>query len=339
MDRKPCADAIVPAMAKAKAAANKVALIRLLPRMREDSALAAAKEALADKDAEVRDAAFRTIVDWPEASAAPMVLDLAKSATDEKSAIVALRGYIRLAGNKTIASGERVKMYASALGMAKRVDEKKQAIAGLADVPSTAAMDLLEQYLGDAALGADAMRAMARLGKSLAIFNGKRVTAAMQKIKAMSPPADIAKVIDETIKETEKGAQVNGYIVAWMMSGSYSKDGQDSNALFDTVFPPEQPNGKAEWKPAIAVKGIASAPNVPVVALDQLIGGNNCVAYLKAQITSNVAQQAMLEAGSDDGVKIWLNGKVVLAANATRALSTGRTRRRSSSNRASTRCW
>ena len=42
------------------------------------------------------------------------------------------------------------------------------------------------------------------------------------------------------------------------------------------------------------------------------------VAYLSSQLWSDESQQAVLEVGSDDGVKIWLNGEVVHANNALR---------------------
>jgi hypothetical protein len=47
-------------------------------------------------------------------------------------------------------------------------------------------------------------------------------------------------------------------------------------------------------------------------------GGNERVAYLKTTINSAREQKAMLEVGSDDGVKIWVNGKQVHANNAAR---------------------
>lgn len=46
------------------------------------------------------------------------------------------------------------------------------------------------------------------------------------------------------------------------------------------------------------------------------LGGQHCVAYLRSRITCPKAQPALLEMGSDDGVKAWLNGKLVHANNA-----------------------
>ncbi len=58
-----------------------------------------------------------------------------------------------------------------------------------------------------------------------------------------------------------------------------------------------------------------------VADLTRIMGGNDAVAYLKATITSPVAQDAALQVGSDDGFKAWLNGEPVLSANVLRPLT------------------
>ena len=57
--------------------------------------------------------------------------------------------------------------------------------------------------------------------------------------------------------------------------------------------------------------------------LAQAVGGENRAAYLRARVSSPKAQAALLEIGSDDGVKVWLNGKVVHANNASRGVNPG----------------
>ena len=68
------------------------------------------------------------------------------------------------------------------------------------------------------------------------------------------------------------------------------------------------------WKDAAAKKGI--------VNLQSEIGSYEYVAaYGYAEIESIHAREAVLHCGSDDGVKIWLNGRVVHANDVQRALS------------------
>ena len=47
----------------------------------------------------------------------------------------------------------------------------------------------------------------------------------------------------------------------------------------------------------------------------------NAVAYLRARVWSPSGQAARLQLGSDDGVKVWLNGKLVHAKNVARGVS------------------
>jgi len=58
-----------------------------------------------------------------------------------------------------------------------------------------------------------------------------------------------------------------------------------------------------------------------VADLTRIMGGSDAVAYLKATITSPVAQDVELQVGSDDGFKAWLNGEPVLSANVLRPLT------------------
>jgi len=57
--------------------------------------------------------------------------------------------------------------------------------------------------------------------------------------------------------------------------------------------------------------------------MDKIFGGNDRVAYLKTQLAADSALDAVLELGSDDGIKVWLNGQVVHANNAVRACTPG----------------
>ncbi len=101
----------------------------------------------------------------------------------------------------------------------------------------------------------------------------------------------------------------SGMINKWLVSGPYMEAGKNFTALFDVEFPPE--TGGGEWKPAPS--GDVKFAEIPGM------GGEERVAYLKTQIFSDKAQKATLLVASDDGVKVWLNGKVVHAANVGRA--------------------
>ena len=61
-----------------------------------------------------------------------------------------------------------------------------------------------------------------------------------------------------------------------------------------------------------------------VIDLEQAIApGGNRAGYVKTNVFSPADQDVKLEIGSDDGVKVWINGKVVHANNATRPCRAG----------------
>ena len=61
-----------------------------------------------------------------------------------------------------------------------------------------------------------------------------------------------------------------------------------------------------------------------VVRINSVIGGaDNAAAYLRSSIWSDKQQNATLELGSDDGVKVWLNGQLVHANNVIRPTEPG----------------
>jgi hypothetical protein len=68
--------------------------------------------------------------------AAPVLLDLANSASDTKYEIRALRGYIRLARQFSMPEAQRVEMCREALETAKHDDEKKLVLEVLQRYPS-----------------------------------------------------------------------------------------------------------------------------------------------------------------------------------------------------------
>ena len=90
------------------------------------------------------------MIDWPEISAAPDLVNFAKSSTDQTYTILALQGCLRLARTPGANTVDRLALYRSVLELAKRPDEKRQALAGLADVPAAAALDMIAPYFSAA---------------------------------------------------------------------------------------------------------------------------------------------------------------------------------------------
>lgn len=103
-------------------------------------------------------------------------------------------------------------------------------------------------------------------------------------------------------------------IQLWQISGPYTSEGKDADALFDEPFPPEENKGK--WQTIHLGKEGLSLTNVQ---FHDLYGGDNRVAYARTRFHAESAQSAFLELGSDDGVKVWHNGYLVHQKNEQRA--------------------
>jgi hypothetical protein len=130
-----------------------------------------------------------------------------------------------------------------------------------------------------------------------------------------------AQTKNESIKKQsgeliEQSAKFEDYLTAWQVSGPYMVTGKKGDELFDVPFAPEQEGVRAEWKP-VSVGTNAAMPYL--IELDKAVEyGNDRVAYLRSFVHADSDMEALLELGSDDGAKVWINGQQVLANNAVR---------------------
>ena len=86
------------------------------------------------------------------------------------------------------------------------------------------------------------------------------------------------------------------------------------------MFPPETDAKGVNWR---ALKAVGGPRQAAAVDLLKALGGTQCVAYARTWVRCEQDQAAELELGSDDGAKVWLNGKEVFALNTARALRPG----------------
>lgn len=102
-------------------------------------------------------------------------------------------------------------------------------------------------------------------------------------------------------------------LAQWRLSPAYPAPQAEG---FDKVFPPEEaaaPERTGEWTPAkVGADGL-----VDLAA--QRKPNTNAVGYAVTLIDAPQAVETRLLAGSDDGIKIWLNGKLIHSNNITRS--------------------
>ena len=93
-------------------------------------------------DPQLQDLSTRHLGEWMTADAAPVLLDLTKSAPGEKFQVRALRGYIRIARQFVLPEPERLQMCEQALAAAKQPAEQKMVLDVLKRYPSLGGLKL-----------------------------------------------------------------------------------------------------------------------------------------------------------------------------------------------------
>ncbi|MBE3097934.1 MAG: HEAT repeat domain-containing protein [Planctomycetes bacterium] len=172
--------AILAGMGGADASAKGV-LMRALGRIGGDKALEAVLAAAKDPDDAVKDDAARVLSDWPDASAAPHLLALAKTAAKTSHQVLGLRGYVRLAGLEQSADA-KARMLSEALDLAKRPEEQRLVVGAWGTVNTVQAFDVVAKFLDDPKVAGEAATAAVAIGDKIAGKHKAAVSAAMKKI-------------------------------------------------------------------------------------------------------------------------------------------------------------
>ena len=307
------AGAALAALAKATGAEAKGSLLRVLRGIAGAKALAAVKAAVKDSAAGIQDAAIRALADWPDASAVAPLMEVFRSTESTVHRVVALRGCVRLLGLPGgLSPADTVKAYGDLMALAKRPEDKKLVLAGLAKVAHSGALAVAESCMTDPAIRAEATLAVLGIAKAVMGSAPDAAKAAATKL-AEAGDANVKKQARQILAALAKHKD---YIMGWQVAGVYAEPRKKYQQLFATAFPPEKPNAKVAWRPLPVVTRKGS----PII--HNLLGQWNkeqCVAYVRTWIESDKAQAARLLLGTDDATKVWLNGKRIHQVNTGRA--------------------
>jgi len=290
-------------------------MIKMLGQLGDVSALEVMRHALTDRDPQIRYAAIQGVSAWPTAEPKNDLLRVAMTADDQAHKVLALRGYIDLVGKDQADGDAKVKMYEEAMKLAAQAAEKKRVLSGLANVRTAAALEMAVRSLADAETCSEAAHAAVAIAAPLAAKQGQLVKAAMEKVAASSAPEDIRKQAADLIEQI---TTIQSYLMDWEVSGPYVQDGKDYAALFDITFAPENDPEAASWRPMPVYPD--STPTGYLDLLRALDGGDSRVAYLRTTIDSHADKPVTFEIFSDDGVKAWLNGQVIMSLNVARPI-------------------
>ncbi|MCC6124309.1 MAG: HEAT repeat domain-containing protein [Pirellulales bacterium] len=165
-DREACAEKLVAVVPELPVPAA-CGILKILSAVGGAKALAAVGAAAKSPHPEIRDAAGGLLGGWMTADAAPVLLDLAKTAAEEKYRIRALRGYLRIARQFALPDPQRTEMCRHALKAATRGQEKKMVLEILARYPSLGMLNVALEAKRDPALADDAARCVLTVAQKI----------------------------------------------------------------------------------------------------------------------------------------------------------------------------
>jgi HEAT repeat protein len=187
-----CADAVFAALPQAPTA-PKLALLRILSSLGGPRALEAVRVAATDANAEIKDTALRALCDWSNAEALPDLAQLAKSSLNPTVKILALRGYIRMAGQQEASAGQKVATLKDALALADRSEEKKLVLAALGTIHTVDSLALVTPQLGNADLKEEACLAAVAIAEQLPKPRPALVAEAMVQVVKVTANQSLAR--------------------------------------------------------------------------------------------------------------------------------------------------
>jgi hypothetical protein len=126
---------------------------------------------------------------------------------------------------------------------------------------------------------------------------------------------DVNFTLEEMEKITVKIRKPEEFVNVWQVAGPFSQDGVEDLGLFDLKFGPEKDQNYSNWiEMPVGKKGYEAN----IINLEKFFGSKHSIAYLKTNVWIRNNQKVLFEIGSDDGIKVWLNDKLVHSKNIMR---------------------
>jgi HEAT repeat protein len=303
------------------AAEARIALLPVCSGLIDPSIRTVLRAAVAAQDPKVRAAAIRALCDTSDAQLLPDVLKIACGAPEENFRTLAIRACVRLTTQEEtikLSVKEQIEPLQAILATTLSAEQKRVVLAGLAEIPGLQSLKLAEPMLDEAAIQLEAAKTVTKIASALPYAQAEAAASSLKKVVATTTDAEARRAAEAALNDIQSGAD---YITAWQIAGPYLQEGKDYKDLFDIAFPPEAANA-----PGVKWRALSPSPDSKrpwVMDLLKALGGEQRVAYARTWVHSDQPQPAQLELGTDDGVKVWLNRKVVHANNTFRGLQPG----------------
>jgi HEAT repeat protein len=166
-DREACATELAAALQRAPAATKPI-LLDILGAVGGSKSLETLAAAAKSNDPELQDVSSKLLGEWMTIDAAPVLLDLAKSAPGEKYQVRALRGYIRIARQFVMPDQQRAEMCEKAFDASRQPAEQKLVLDIIKRYPNKEMLKIAQKASEIPALKEDAAQVTAAINKKSA---------------------------------------------------------------------------------------------------------------------------------------------------------------------------
>ncbi len=194
---------LLAAMEKGDANAQ-CAILPTLARMGGPEALPAVRKAMESDNQAVRDAGYRALANWPDASVADELLEIAKTGDVESYRIWSLRAYARVVALPSERQPQKTfEMLEGAMKLATRKEDKELFVSRFEAVRVPDALKLLLSFVDDAKLKKAAVPAVFELAKGLSQSHPDQAAAALKKIQPLTKDAALQQQIPKVLRDIE----------------------------------------------------------------------------------------------------------------------------------------
>jgi HEAT repeat protein len=315
-DASPLATAVRTAPLEAR-----LSLLPICAGLNEAQACDALRAAMNDSDPKVRGAAISAVCETRDAEMLPDLIQLAHGSEEKKFRLMAIGACVRLSTREetvTIPVSAKLRAFKTILDGPLDAGERRLLLSGLGTIADEQALALALPMLSDPAVRPEAARAVIQIAGAISGARPEEAGAALKKVLEVSADPETQKAAQAALDHVQ---EIAAYITAWQVAGPYEQTGRNFAALFDIPFPPEgADSGSVKWQTLPPGTDPAQPWKMDLL---RALGGEQRVAYARTWFYSQDQRPARLELGSDDGVKVWLNGRLIHANNASRALQPG----------------
>ncbi len=314
-DKQARADSVLEVYSRVQDTAGKCSLLRVMGGLGNSKSLPVLYQATESQDTEMVLAAIKVLAYWPTSEPMLKLLNTAQNTSDDRRRILALRGVVRMFNLPSDLSADRLGTLAEAVfALARTTDDKKLVVGGMANMKSPGVLKMLAGLMADEVIKAETQISLLKVARNTGGTDPEVTKSVLREMYDRFSDEPSRQQAREIINFIER---FDNFITAWQVSGPYLReDSKDNGPLLDMRFGPENP----AWveKPWDIMPAGLNADQPWLIDLLKHFGGEKRVAYLRTHIWSDQFQVVQLELGSDDGIKVWVNGEVVLAKDLPR---------------------